>query len=72
MTDEQIRRRHPLATQCSSCGATIVWFKTLAGKRMPVDEASTLPTDAAHQLDLKRHISHFSTCPDAAKFRRAR
>lgn len=72
MTEEQIRRTHPLATRCSSCGALIVWFKTLAGKRMPVDEASTQPTDAQHQLDLKRHKSHFATCPDAGKHRRAR
>jgi hypothetical protein len=69
---EQIRRQHPHATRCTSCSALIVWFRTLAGKRMPVDEASTLPTDAQHQLDLKRHISHFSTCPDAAKHRRPR
>ena len=72
MTDEQIRRRHPLASSCSSCGASIVWFKTAAGKRIPVDEASTLPTDAAHQLDLKRHKSHFATCPNANQHRRAR
>lgn len=72
MTEEQIRRRHPLATNCSSCGAAIVWFKTLAGKRMPVDEASTLPTDAQHQLDLKRHKSHFATCKDAEKWRKPR
>jgi hypothetical protein len=67
--NEQIRRQHPLATRCRSCSALIVWFKTAAGKRMPVDESSTQPTDAEHQLDLKRHVSHFSTCPDAAKFR---
>lgn len=68
----EIRRQHPHATRCSSCGASIVWFRSASGKRMPVDEASTLPTDAEHQLDLKRHISHFATCPDAAKFRKAR
>lgn len=72
MTEEQIRRRHPHATTCSSCSALIVWFRTAAGKRMPVDEASTLPTDAEHQLDLKRHVSHFSTCPEAAKWRKPR
>jgi hypothetical protein len=70
MTAEQIRRIHPHATSCSSCGARIVWFRTAAGKRMPVDESSTKPADAEHQLDLKRHVSHFATCPDAAKHRR--
>jgi hypothetical protein len=72
VTTEQIRRTHPLATTCSSCSALIVWFRTAAGKRMPVDEASTLPTDAEHQLDLKRHKSHFATCVDAAKWRKPR
>lgn len=68
----QIRRRHPFATSCSSCGALIVWFRTKAGKRMPVDEASTQPTDAEHQLDLKRHKSHFATCPNSAQHRSPR
>jgi hypothetical protein len=66
---ETIRRRHPLATTCRSCSAAIVWFRTASGKRMPVDEATTLPTDAEHQLDLKRHVSHFATCPNAATHR---
>lgn len=69
---EEIRRTHPLATSCSSCGARIVWFRTAAGKRMPVDEATTLPTDAEHQLDLTRHKSHFATCPNASQHRRPR
>lgn len=70
--DEQIRRRHPLAVPCSFCRALIVWFRTKAGKRMPIDEETTQPTDAEHQLDLARHRSHFATCPDAAKHRRPR
>jgi hypothetical protein len=69
---EQIRRTHPLATRCASCSASIVWFRTAAGKRMPVDESSTQPTDAEHQLDLKRHVSHFATCPNANQHRRSR
>lgn len=72
MTEEQIRRVHPLSTRCSSCGASIVWFRTKTGKRMPVEESSTLPTDAEHQLDLKRHVSHFATCTDAEKWRKPR
>jgi hypothetical protein len=70
MTD--IRRRHPFTTQCGSCGADIVWFYTASGKKMPVNEASTEPADAAHKLDLKRHVSHFATCPDASKHRKSR
>lgn len=71
MTDMP-RRKHPFTTQCRSCGADIVWFRTKNDKRMPIDEASTKSTDAEHQLDLKRHVSHFSTCPDADHHRRAR
>jgi hypothetical protein len=69
---EEIRQRHPFEVQCKSCGAAIVWFNTKAGRKMPVDASSTKPTDAAHQLDLKRHVSHFATCPNAIQHRRPR
>jgi hypothetical protein len=71
-TEETIRERHPFWVPCRSCKAPVVWFRTAAGKRMPVDEATTQPIDAEHQLDLKRHISHFATCPDQAKWRKPR
>ncbi len=64
--------KHPFQVPCSSCGAAIVWFNTPKGKKMPVDASSTRPNDAAHQLDLKRHVSHFSTCPNADRHRKAR
>ena len=69
---EEIRRRHPFEVGCSSCGARIVWFRTKAGKKMPVDAETVNPTDAEHQLDLSRHRSHFSTCPNADQHRRPR
>lgn len=72
MTDETIAKAHPFQVPCGSCKAPVVWFYTKTGKRMPVDASSTRPSDAAHQLDLTRHISHFATCPDAAKHRRPR
>ncbi len=72
MSEETQRRIHPLAGRCSSCGERIVWFKTSKGKNMPVNEETTKPTDAAHQLDLSRHVSHFATCPEAAKFRKGK
>ena len=68
----EIRRKHPFTRQCSSCGADIVWFRTKNGKRMPVDESTTKPTDAEHQLDLSRHKSHFATCPNADQHRNVR
>lgn len=70
--DEQIRERHPLEVPCRSCGLPVVWFRTKTGKRMPVDAKTTKPTDAEHQLDLKRHVSHFSTCPHADAWRKPR
>lgn len=70
--NDAIRRRHPFAVPCSSCGALVVWFRTRADKRMPVDEETTQPTDAEHQLDLSRHRSHFATCPHANQHRRPR
>lgn len=71
-TAEEIARRHPFEVRCSSCGRSIVWFRTRNGKRVPVNAESTKPTDAEHQLDLSRHVSHFSTCPEADKWRRPR
>jgi hypothetical protein len=65
-------RYHPFETKCRACEALIVWFKTANGKRMPVNAETTKPTDAEHQLDLKRHVSHFSSCPQAATFRKPR
>jgi hypothetical protein len=69
---EKIRERHPFEVPCRSCGKPVVWFRTAKGKRMPVDAATTKPTDAEHQLDLKRHTSHFATCPQAEGWRKAR
>jgi hypothetical protein len=55
---------------CRSCGAAIVWFKTSAGKNMPVDAAGVTQEDLV--LDLTRHTSHFATCPQANQHRRPR
>lgn len=68
----EVRRQHPFTVRCRSCDAPIVWFKTKAGKVMPVDESSTYPTDREDQLDLTRHKSHFATCPNANQHRRPR
>jgi hypothetical protein len=55
---------------CRSCNAPIFWLKTAAGKTMPVNAESTWPGDL--EYDSERHTSHFSTCPDAAKWSRKR
>jgi hypothetical protein len=47
-------------SRCSgpTCGAEIEWWKTPAGKSMPLDPDTLEP--------------HFSSCLDAAKFRKGR
>lgn len=42
-------------SRCRSCSALIVWCRTPAEKRAPVNPDGT---------------SHFATCPDAARWRR--
>lgn len=53
--------------ECRSCGAQIVWMKTAAGKNMPVDAETVESGDT--EFDGKHHVSHFSTCPNAAQHR---
>jgi hypothetical protein len=55
-------------TNCRSCDAKIVWLKTAKGKSMPVDAATVEEGDEL--FDHKRHVSHFATCPDAARYRK--
>lgn len=56
--------------RCKACHAKIIWFKTEAGKNMPVDADTVEPDD--EELDLSRHSSHFATCPNADQFRKQR
>jgi len=64
-TTEEHERR---ITRCRSCGAKIIWFKTARWRNMPVDADSVEPED--EELDLDKHVSHFSTCPNASQHRR--
>lgn len=66
-TNEAHERR---ITRCKSCNAQIIWFKTTAGKNMPVDADTVEPDD--DELDLERHVSHFATCRQADKWRKSR
>jgi hypothetical protein len=56
--------------RCRTCNAQIIWFKTAEGRNMPVDAGTVEAGD--EELDLKRHKSHFATCPQAAKHRKPR
>lgn len=57
-------------SECRSCGASIVWLKTEAGKNMPVD-ADTVD-EGDEEFDNDKHVSHFATCPNSDKHRRPR
>lgn len=60
--------------QCSSCGADIVWMKTMKDKNICVDvpdEDDPLRDEVltATLFDRNIHKTHFETCPNAAKHR---
>lgn len=72
-----------MAANCSSCGAAILWVKTVNGKRMPLDEYPTpdgnvvlvdgvafsaYTLDALEGRDLYK--SHFATCPNSPMHRK--
>lgn len=57
-------------TRCRSCRAKIIFLPTAAGKSMPVDADSVKPED--EEFDAKKHISHFSQCPNANQHRKPR
>jgi len=69
---------------CHSCHAPIVWAVTTKGKRMPLDDPpSTKGTfvivdgiarkpDPAGAVPFLMYTSHFATCPNAERHRKAR
>jgi hypothetical protein len=67
-TDETNEAHERRIVRCRSCRQTIIWFRTASGKNMPVDADTVKPDD--DELDLSRHVSHFSTCPQANQHRR--
>ncbi len=68
---------------CKSCGAQILWVRTARGLAVPLDAEPQadgiidihqglvidVPTDMP-QSGRPLYRSHFSSCPDAAKYRR--
>ena len=44
-------------------------MKTASGKTIPVDLDSIKDMNGGI-FNIKKHVAHFATCPDAAKFRR--
>jgi hypothetical protein len=56
--------------RCRSCGAAIIWLPTATGKNMPVNAGTWAQGDTTFSPG--RHISHFATCPNADRHRKAR
>ena len=66
-TNEAHERR---IVRCRSCNARIIFLETSSGKKMPIDADTVEAEDEVYEHG--RHVSHFSTCPDADKFRSSR
>jgi hypothetical protein len=70
LDDDTTEAHEARITRCRSCRAQIIWLKTAAGKNMPVDADSVEAEDQEFQPG--RHVSHFSTCPQADQHRKPR
>lgn len=67
---------------CKSCGARFDWYRTAAGKAMPVepeprtdgnvkiDVVNNLATVVPAGSDYPLYLSHFASCPGANQHRR--
>ncbi len=73
------RRKEMKTSRCKACGAKIAFLKTGKGF-MPTDWESLNSVDKRNYIEGLRvefnekrgHVSHFATCPEAAKFRKAK
>lgn len=57
-------------TACRSCGQKIVWRETMAGKKIPLDHTAVTETLEHGYEEVDRQFVHFTTCPDAEKWRK--
>ena len=53
---------------CRACGRSMIYLPTAKGKSMPVNAETVEAGDTIYTHG--RHVSHFSDCPAAAKFRK--
>lgn len=61
-----------MSATCKSCGASIVWGKTKAGKSIPLDAepiGGLLNEETGEVMKLRQ--THYATCPDAADWRKS-
>lgn len=67
--DDQTTEAHERRiVRCKTCRARIIFLRTGAGKKIPVDADTVEPEDKT--FDHERHVSHFATCSEADHFRR--
>lgn len=67
-------------TKTCTCGKEIAFLKTKKGKFVPVttdrlteSELNDLENGFGERLfDFKKHIAHFTDCPDRDKYRKAK
>jgi hypothetical protein len=52
---------------CASCGASITWVETAAGKAIPVNVATLRQIDG-----VMYGLTHFATCPHGREWRRSK
>lgn len=67
--DEKLLEAHERRiVRCRSCRARIIFLPTESGKKCPTDADTVEPSDQTFVWG--RHVSHFSTCPNASQHRR--
>lgn len=65
---------------CRSCGAAIIWAKTINGKAIPLDAEPVAGGNVSLHggvcrivgEDIGTHVSHFATCPHSKRWRAQR
>ena len=55
--------------KCKACGAEIKWVKVASGKAMPCNVRPLTVVVPKTGEVVRAYESHFSTCPEADKFR---
>ena len=63
-TTSQPRKQIQTPRRCRSCGAPVLWQKTVAGCWMPLNPPVLTVVDDAGAVHQGR-ISHFASCPNA-------
>lgn len=56
--------------RCRSCNARIVWLIMPSGKKNPADADTVESGDELFEWG--KHVSHFSSCPQADQWRKRR